>query len=35
MIHGVINKFLGGIEQVGKKVDWNGLAEVLKKDKGD
>ena len=35
IIHGVIDKFLGGIEQIGKEVDWNGLVEVLKKDEGD
>lgn len=35
MIHGVIDRFLGGVEKINKEVDWNGLAEVLKKDKGD
>lgn len=35
MIHGVIDKFLGGIEKISKEVDWGGLIEVLKKDEGD
>lgn len=35
MIHGVIDKFLGGVEMISKEVDWNGLVNVLKKDEGD
>ena len=35
LIHSVIDKFLGGVEKISKEVDWNGLVEVLKKDKGD
>ncbi len=35
MIHSVIDKFLTGVEKIGKEVDWNGLIEGLKKDKGD
>ena len=35
MIHGVIDRFLNGVEKISKEVDWNGLIEVLKKDEGD
>ena len=35
MIHGVIDKFLGGVEKISKEVDWGGLIEALKKDEGD
>lgn len=35
MIHGVIDKFLNGVEKISKEVDWNELVETLKKDKGD
>lgn len=35
MIHGVIDKFLGGIEKISKEVDWKGLVEMLKKDEGE
>ena len=35
MIHGVIDKFLNGVEKISKEVDWGGLIEVLKKDEGD
>lgn len=38
MIHGVIDKFLEGAEQIveiGKTVDWSGLVGALKKDEGD
>lgn len=31
MIHGVIDKFLNGVEKISKEVDWNGLIETLKK----
>ena len=35
MIHGVIDKFLGGIEKISKEVDWNELIKILKKEDGD
>jgi hypothetical protein len=35
MIHGVIDRFLDGVEKISKEVDWNGLVETLKKDEGD
>ena len=35
MIHSVIDKFLKGVEQISKEVDWKELIEVLKKDEGD
>ena len=33
MIHGVIDKFLGGIEMISKEVDWDGLISKLKEVK--
>ena len=33
MIHGVIDKFLGGIEKISKEVDWDGLISKLKEVK--
>ena len=35
MIHGVIDKFLEGVEKISKEVDWGGFIEALKKDEGD
>ena len=35
MIHGVIDRFLGGVEKISKEVDWNELVNTLKKDEGN
>ena len=35
MIHGVIDKFLEGVEKISKEVDWGGFIEALKKDEGN
>lgn len=30
MIHGVIDKFLNGVERISKEVDWDGLIKIIK-----
>ena len=35
MIHGVIDRFLNGVEKISKEVDWGEFIKVLKKDEGD